>query len=178
MNIRPDIMPIAKGLSSGYLPIGGVVLQDHVAEVLATRGGEFTHGYTYSGHPVACAVAKRNIEIIRDEGLVERVGEDTGPYLQQKWASLADHPIVGEVRGIGFLGALELVKHKTPIQCFDPSVNAGMLCRDICASNGLVMRAVRDTMIISPPLIMSHDEIDELVSNIWKCLDLTARSIS
>lgn len=178
MAIHPDIMPIAKGLSSGYQPIGGVVLQDAVADVLVTAGGEFAHGYTYSGHPVACAVAKRNIEIIRDEGLVDKVGNDTGPYLQKKWAALADHPLVGEARGIGFLGALELVANKTPLTRFDAAANTGMRCRDICASNGLVMRAVGDSMIISPPLIMTRAEIDELVEKVWKCLDLTRKSIS
>ena len=153
--LKPDLMPIAKGLSSGYLPIGGVMVGDRVADVFVQEGGEFQHGFTYSGHPAACAVALANLHILRDEGIVERVAADTGPYLQQRWAELADHPLVGEARIVGFMGALELVADKASRTFFDPIGDAGRLCRDICVENGLIMRATRDTMIISPPLIMT-----------------------
>ena len=132
---------------------------DRVADVLIEKGGEFHHGYTYSGHPVACAVAIRNIRILKDEGIIERVRNDTGPYLQKRWRELADHPLVGEVRGVGFIGALELVADKATRRFFPDRGAVGTICRDHCFSNGLVMRAVRDTMIISPSLIMERTQI-------------------
>jgi len=171
--LKPDLMPIAKGLSSGYLPIGGVMVADHIARVIIEEGGEFTHGMTYAGHPAACAVAAANIRILRDEGIIDRVRTETGPYLQQQWATLADHPLVGEVRGLGFLGALEIVADKDTRAQFEPSGTTGPLCRDIAADLGLVMRAVGDSMIISPPLIMSKEQIDELVELAGKALDKT-----
>ena len=166
-------MPIAKGLSSGYLPIGAVMVSDQVARVLIEEGGEFFHGMTYSGHPTACAVASTNIRILRDEGIVNRVQQRTGPYLQRAWQTLIDHPLVGETRGIGFLCALELVKNKDSRESFEPTGSAGILCRNIALQNGLIMRAVGDTMIISPPLIMSEDQIDDLVTLASKSLDDT-----
>ena len=171
--IRPDLMPIAKGLSSGYLPIGGVMIGDRVAEVMATKAGEFNHGFTYSGHPVACAVACAAINILRDEGIVERVRDDVGPYLQQRWKELAAHPLVGEARIVGLIGALELVKDKAHRQGFADPGEVGVLCRDLCIANGLVMRAVRDTMIIAPPLVITHAQIDELIDKARKALDQT-----
>ena len=170
-------MPIAKGLSSGYLPIGGVMFSDRVAEILASHDSEFTHGFTYSGHPAACAVAIANINILRDEKIVEQVDQETAPYLQRRWRELAEHPLVGEARGIGFLGGLELVKNKQTREFFDPRGDVGTICRDLCVENGLVMRAVKDTMIISPPLIMQKQHIDELIEKAWKCLDLTAQKL-
>jgi len=148
-----------------------------VADVMIEGGGEFFHGYTYAGHPTCCAVAERNIRILRDEQIVQRVHDDTGPYLQRRWRELADHPLVGEARGIGFIGALELVKNKETRERFAPLGDVGTLCRDFCFANGLVMRAVWDTMIISPPLVMTHAEIDELVKRARHCLDLTAKQL-
>lgn len=175
--LQPDLMPIAKGLSSGYLPIGGVMVSDRVAQTLIDEGGEFFHGFTYSGHPAACAVAAANIRILQNEKLVERVQQETGPWLQQRWRELADHPLVGETRGLGFLAALELVKDKHKRIFFDERGKVGTLCRDFCFNNGLVMRAVKDTMIISPPLIMTREQIDELMVLALKCLDLTAKEL-
>lgn len=175
--LKPDLMPIAKGLSSGYLPIGGVMVADHISRVIIEEGGEFTHGMTYAGHPAACAVAAANIRILRDEGIIDRVRTETGPYLQQRWAELADHPLVGEVRGLGFLGAFEIVADKETRAQFEPSGSTGPLCRDIAADLGLVMRAVGDSMIISPPLIMSKGQIDELVDLAGKALDKTLEQV-
>jgi putrescine aminotransferase len=174
---KPDLMAMAKGMSSGYLPIGGVMVSDEVANTLIADGGEFYHGYTYSGHPACSAVAERNIRIIRDEGLVERVRNDTGPYLQARWRELGEHPLVGEARGVGFIGALELVKDKATRTRFDPLGEVGTVCRDFCFKNGLVMRAVWDTMIMSPPLIMTRAEIDEFIALARRCLDLTAEAV-
>ena len=166
----PDLMPIAKGLTSGYVPMGGVVVRDEVVRVL-DEGGEFYHGFTYSGHPVAAAVALENIRILRDEGIVDRVRSTTAPYLQKRWAELADHPLVGETRGVGMVAALELVRDKKTRSRYEGG--AGMLCREHCFRNGLVMRAVGDTMIIAPPLVITPESIDELVSLARLSLDQT-----
>ena len=171
--IRADLMAIAKGMSSGYLPIGGVMVADRVAEVLISRGGEFAHGYTYSGHPVACAVASANLRIIERENLVARVRDDLAPCLAAKWRQLAEHPLVGEARCTGLIGALELVRDKTSRRFFDKRGEVGTICRDFCFDNGLIMRAVRDTMIVSPPLVISPAQLDELAEKAWRCLDLT-----
>ena len=174
---EPDFMTIAKSLTSGYQPLGGVMVSDRVAEVLIARGGEFHHGHTWAGHPVACAVAIENLGILRRERLVERVREDIGPYLQQRWRELADHPLVGEVRGVGMIGALELVADKGGRTFFPDRGEVGTRCRDHCFANGLVMRAVRDTMIIAPPLVMERDHVDELLDKARLCLDLTAADL-
>jgi putrescine aminotransferase len=137
---RPDFMPFAKGVTSGYLPLGGVLISDRVAQVLVEKAGEFAHGYTYSGHPVACAVAIANLKILQKENLVERIKEDIGPYLQAKWASLVNHPLVGEARMVGLMGAFEIVKNKDPMQRFDEKQGAGTVFRDAaierCVSQG------------------------------------------
>ena len=174
-DLKPDLMTIAKGLTSGYIPMGGVIVRDEVVEVL-NQGGEFYHGFTYSGHPVAAAVALENIRILREEKIVEKVKAETAPYLQQRWQELADHPLVGEARGVGMVGALELVKNKKTRERFT-DLGVGMQCREHCFRNGLIMRAVGDTMIVSPPLVISKDEIDELVTKARKCLDLTASAV-
>lgn len=176
-DLKPDLMPIAKGLSSGYLPIGGVMVSDKVADVLVAKGGEFFHGFTYSGHPVAAAVALANIEILEREEIVQTVRENTGPYLAEQWATLADHPLIGEARTLGLLGAMEIVKDKHTRERFGEPGETGTVCRDICFKNGLVMRAVGDTMIISPPLVITREQIDELVSLARTCLDQTAEAL-
>ncbi|NNL96397.1 MAG: aspartate aminotransferase family protein [Xanthomonadales bacterium] len=177
LGIEADLMPFAKGVSSGYLPLGGVLVADRVAEVVGSQGGEFAHGYTYSGHPASCAVATANIRAMRDEGVIDRVRDQTAPYFQEKFATLAEHPVIGEARSIGLLGAVEIVRNKETRERFDKDLKAGNRCRDFCFDNGLVMRAVGDKMIVCPPLIISDQQIDELVEKAWKCLDLTAASL-
>nr|WP_167357660.1 aspartate aminotransferase family protein [Pseudomonas seleniipraecipitans] len=172
----PDLMTIAKGLTSGYVPMGGLVVRDEIVAVLS-EGGDFNHGFTYSGHPVAAAVALENIRILREEKILETVREETAPYLQKRLRELADHPLVGEVRGVGMLGAIELVKDKQTRERYPSDRAVGMVCRGHCFDNGLIMRAVGDTMIISPPLVISKHEIDELVEKARTCLDLTARAL-
>ena len=175
--VQPDLMTFAKGVTSGYLPLGGVMVGDRVGDVLIDKGGEFTHGYTYSGHPATCAVAIANINIIQSEKIIENVTQDIGPYLRKKWHSLSDHPLVGETRIAGLMGALELVADKTSLERFDKKIGVGTICRDVCVNNGLVMRAVGDIMIIAPPLIITREQIDELMEKAWKCLDLTQKAI-
>ncbi|KJU78931.1 aspartate aminotransferase family protein [Ectopseudomonas chengduensis] len=171
-DLKPDLMTIAKGLTSGYVPMGGLIVSDKVFEVIEAHG-DFNHGFTYSGHPVAAAVGLENLRILKEEGIVERVKAETAPYLQKRLRELADHPLVGEVRGIGMLGAIELVQDKATRKRFSGDVGVGMVCRGHCFNNGLIMRAVGDTMIIAPPLVISRAEIDELVEKARKCLDLT-----
>ncbi|MEH6445497.1 MAG: aspartate aminotransferase family protein [Oceanospirillaceae bacterium] len=174
LGIKADFMPIAKGLSSGYLPIGGVMISDRVAKVLIDDGGEFNHGFTYSGHPAACAAALANLAIIEREGLVERVRDDIGPYMQERWAKLAEHPLVGEARMIGLMGAIELTADKATRAGFSSKEGTiGLMCREHCFDNNLVMRHVGDSMIISPPLTISYAEVDELIEKATRCLDLT-----
>ena len=167
---EPDVMTMAKGLSSGYQPIGAVMIKDHVSEVLDEHE-EFTHGYTYSGHPVACAVALKNLQILRDERIIENARESTVDHLQDAIRRLGEHPLVGEARGCGFLGGLELVRDRETREMFDDKGTAGIVCRDFCLENGLVMRAVGDTMILCPPLIISRAQIDDLFELAWKSLD-------
>ncbi len=172
-NLNPDLMVIAKGLSSGYMPIAGVMVSDDFASVLIEEGGELTHGFTYSGHPVACAVAHENVRILAEEGIVEQVGESTGVYFQAKLRELKEHPLVGEVRGVGFLGAIELVKNPQTRQRFDPELQVSVTCRDIAARRGLVMRAVGDSMVLSPPLITTKSQIDDIFRIALDSLDET-----
>jgi putrescine---pyruvate transaminase len=173
LGFRPDLMTFAKGVTSGYIPLGGVMVGERIARVLVEQGGEFNHGYTYSGHPVACAVALANIGLIRELGLVERVRDDVGPYLAECFASLKDHPLVGDAETCGLMGALLLVKDRAKGTPFDPSVEIGMVCRGHCFGNGLIMRAVGDRMIIAPPLVITRAQIDEMMILIRRCLDLT-----
>ncbi|TXR54895.1 aspartate aminotransferase family protein [Reinekea thalattae] len=176
-NIKPDLLCMAKGITSGYLPLGGVMVADEVAEVLKATDSEFTHGFTYSGHPVACAVAIANIKEMQRQDIVTKVREEIAPYLAEKWAELAEHPLVGEARSKGMVAALELVQDKTTNQRYDKSLEIGAKCRDYCIEAGLVMRAVGDTMIIAPPLIITKEEIDLLVSRAKKALDTTLNSL-
>jgi putrescine aminotransferase len=175
--IKPDMMTMAKAITSGYLPLSAVMVGDRVADVLINETGEFYHGFTYSGHPVACAVALANLDIIEREGLVARA-EHTGRLLRGKLRdALADHPMVGEIRGVGLIGAIELVADKRTRRFFDKRGRVGTICRDYCFENNLVMRAVRDTMVFSPPLIISHDEIDLLVERATAAINQTYQRV-
>ena len=170
---KPDFINFAKGVTSGYVPLGGVMVGERVARVVIEKGSDFNHGYTYSGHPVACAVAIENIHIIQREKLVERVRDDTGPYLKQKFEGLKDHPLVGEAETCGLMAGLVLVKSKKPVTMFDPKLAVGMVCRGHMFGNGMIMRAVGERMIIAPPLIMTRAQIDEMIDLIRFCLDAT-----
>ncbi len=178
VGVTPDLAPIAKGMTSGYVPMGGVLISDRVAGPILEGAGEVFHGYTYSGHPLACAAGLANLRIIREERLVERVRDDIGPYLQARWHELADHPLVGETRMAGLIGAAELVADKATLARFADVGATGMRCRDISVANGLVMRAVRDTMIVAPPLVISCEECDELVARARRTFDDLADALA
>ena len=171
----PDIMTLAKGLTSGYIPMGAVAIQQHIATALI-EGGDFNHGMTYSGHPVAAAVALANIAILRDEGVVESVKNDTGPYFQQSLRdALAGSPIVGEIQGQGLVAGIQL--SPAPHERFQNGGDIGLICRDHCFANNLIMRATGDRMLLSPPLVIKRAEIDELVEKAARCLRLTAEGL-
>lgn len=173
MGTRPDLMTFAKGVTSGYVPLGGVMVGERVAKVLIEKGGEFAHGYTYSGHPVACAVALANIKLMRELKLVEHVRDDVGPYLASQFATLRDHPLVADAETCGLMGAILLAKDKATGTPFPESLEIGMVCRGHCFREGLIMRAVGDRMIIAPPLVITRAQIDEMMGLIRRCLDLT-----
>ena len=170
---RPDLITFAKAVTSGYIPLGGVMVGNRVAEVLIEQGGEFNHGYTYSGHPVACAVALANLDLMEKQDLPGWVKNDIGPYLARHFLALSKHPLVGLAETCGFMAGLVLVRNKQTRQAFEPELGVGMLCRSHCFRLGLIMRAVGDRMIIAPPLVMTHAQIDEMIALIRACLDAT-----
>jgi putrescine---pyruvate transaminase len=160
--VEPDLAPIAKGLSSGYLPIGGVLVSDRVADVLINEVGDFNHGFTYSGHPVCAAAALENLRIIEEEKLVERVRDDIGPYFAKVWGALGEHDLVGQVQSIGLMAALQLAADKTTRTRYEKPDAVGTLVRNHALANGLILRATGDRMLASPPLVISHEEVDEM----------------
>lgn len=177
MGFEPDLLSFAKAVTSGYIPLGGVLIGARVADVLKQTGGEFAHGFTYSGHPVACAVALANLDVIESERLLDYVRLDLEPYFAAGWAELAArHGIVGEARSIGLMGALELVRGGR--ERFDGALKAGEQARDTSIEHGLVMRAVGDTLIVAPPLVCTPAEIDELLEKADRVLTLIARRLA
>ncbi|RMD95585.1 MAG: aspartate aminotransferase family protein [Alphaproteobacteria bacterium] len=175
--IRPDIITVAKGLSSGYAPIGGSIVTDEVAEVIGQA--EFVHGYTYSGHPVAAAVALENLRIMEEEGIVEHVRDVAGPHLARRWAELAEHPLVGEAKSVGLMASAALTPDKASRAPFAAEKGTvGLICRELSFAEGLVMRHVGDRMIIAPPLVITPDEIDTLVERARRVFDLALAKIT
>lgn len=170
MGIRPNIMTIAKGLSSGYQPIGGSIVHDDIAEVIAAT--EFNHGYTYSGHPVACAVALENLRILEEEKIIDHVRDVAAPALHEAMHSLTDHPMVGEATLVGLMGSIALTPDKDRRAPFasEPGT-VGYICRERCFANNLVMRHVGDRMIIAPPLVITPEEIGTLRARARQALD-------
>ena len=177
--IKPDIISMAKGLSSGYLPIAAVAVGSRINDALMSHDDDFHHGYTYSGHPVSAAVALENIRLMKKENIVDYVANDIGPYFQSELRKrLGDHPLVGNIVGTGLIAGIALVKNKAPKEFFGDDINIGLICRDHCFENGLIMRATGSRMVLSPPLIISRAEVDELLDKAVLCFDLTLKSIS
>lgn len=174
----PDIMTTAKGLTSGYIPMGAVLFNNRIADVLRDKGGELAHGFTYSGHPVCAAVALENIRILQDEKIIENCKNNIGPYLAERWKQLGEHKLVGEARIAGMLGALELVPNKSKRAFFEDRGKVGTLCRNMALKNGLILRSTNDSLLLSPPLVISRNEIDELFDKAWKSLNDTAEAIA
>ena len=169
--VEPDLAPIAKGLSSGYLPIGGVMVSDRVADVMVNELGDFYHGFTYSGHPVCAAAALENIRIIEEEGLVERVRDDIGPYFAAAWKSLEDHDVVGQAESVGLIAGLQLSADKATRRRYAKPDDIGTLVRNHCVENGVILRATGDRMLASPALTISRSEVDEVVDKLSLALD-------
>ena len=172
MGIKPHIMTIAKGLSSGYVPIGGSIVCDEIAEVI--NAIEFNHGYTYSGHPVCAAVALENLRILQDENVLEHVNTVAGPALHAALSDLAEHDLVGGLNIKGMMASLPLTPHKESRAMFAMETGtAGFICRERCFANNLVMRHVGDRMIISPPLVITPEEIEVFHKRAKTALDET-----
>ena len=168
----PDLVTFAKGVTSGYIPLGGVLVGGRVASALIERGAEFTHGFTYSGHPVGCAVALANLDVLEGEGIVERVRDELGPCLAERLGALTTHPLVGEVQSCGLMAALQLVGDKAAGRRLPPASPVGRLFRDHAFEQGVVMRALGTRLILAPPLVITPAQIDEMVALIVRCLDL------
>ncbi len=177
VGIQPHIMTVAKGLSSGYQPIGASIVCDEVAAVIA-GAGDFNHGYTYSGHPVAAAVALENLRILQEERVLHHVRNVAAPHLARTWMQLADHPLVGEVTLKGMMGSIALTPDKANRAKFASEAGTvGYICRERCFANNLVMRHVGDRMIISPPLVIRPEEIDIMFERAVASLDQTLDAI-
>jgi adenosylmethionine-8-amino-7-oxononanoate aminotransferase len=156
-------MIFAKGVTSGYLPLSGVMLTRSVHETLKTLKGPLWHAFTYSGHPTACSVGLRNLRIVEEEHLVERAAEK-GAYLQTRLQDLRSHELVGDVRGLGLIGGVELVRDRSTKESFDPSLGAA---RRVCLAaleQGVIVRPLAgDVIAISPPFVVSDEQIDRIV---------------
>lgn len=177
--IQPDIISMAKGLSSGYLPIAAVAVGNRIAHAFIEHNEDFNHGFTYSGHPVAAATALATIRLMKSRKLVEYVADEIGPYFQARLReTLADHPLVGHIEGVGLVAGMALVKDKASKTFFPADLDIGLICRDHCFNNGLIMRAVGSRMVLSPPLVISRSEVDEICAKARLCLDLTLKSVS
>lgn len=176
LGITPDIMTVAKGLSSGYAPIGGSVVTDEIAEVM--NGCEFAHGYTYSGHPVCAAVAMENLRIMQEENLIGHVQNTAMPALHAALGELAQHPLVGGMNACGMMASLPLTPHKESRAAFAAERGTvGQICRDHCFANNLVMRHVGDRMIVSPPLILKPEDIEVFKTRATAALDATYKDL-
>lgn len=162
-SLDPDFLVLAKGLTSGYLPLGATVVRDEIADVLI-HGGYLAHGFTYSGHPTTCAAGLANIAVIERDHLVEHVRDDVGPYFQQKLQSYAGHPLVGDVRGHGLIGAIELLppdRDKSKLKN-----TLGAKAAGLARAEGVIVRGIRDLIAVSPPLIITRPQIDELFAGV------------
>jgi len=168
-DLDPDIITLAKGLTSGYLPMGATMLSDEMADTLS-GSGYFAHGFTYSGHPSCAAAALANLQTIESLGLVESVRDNVGPYFQEKLHSFANHPAVGEIRGVGLIGAIELLP-KGGRAALLPGANLGIRAANLIRQEGSIVRGIRDLIAMAPPLIMTKPEIDQLFDSISRGLD-------
>ncbi|MCB1702081.1 MAG: aminotransferase class III-fold pyridoxal phosphate-dependent enzyme [Pseudomonadales bacterium] len=173
-DLKPDLMTFAKAVTNGYIPLGGVMVGDKVADVLVTHGGEFAHGLTYSGHPVACAAGLATLDILKGGNIIEQAASEVAPHFQARLRELQDHPIVGEVRGLGMFAAVELVRDKGSRERLAPNSESAVFCRDQANAGGLMVRQTGDAMIMAPPLICSTAEIDILAEKLAQALDQTA----
>jgi len=180
--IEPDIITCAKALSAAYVPISAVMVRQPIYEAIARQTdkiGTFGHGFTYSGHPVAAAVAAETLRIYDEEGIGAHVGA-VGPHMQRAIRGrFGDHPLVGEVRGVGLIGAIELVRDRESRANFDPSLKVGLRLARQCEQHGVIGRSLPgDVLAFSPPLVISTDEIDDMVDRVGQALDALAAELA
>ena len=171
--IEPDIMTVSKALSSSYLPISALLINDRVYQPVADESSEigtFGHGFTASGHPVAAAVALENLKIMEEKGLVAHAA-DLAPYFQDRLHSLLDHPLVGEVRGVGLIAAIELVTDKEKKLSAQPAGTLAARAFGLVQKNGVILRAIGDALAVCPPLIVEKEHVDTIVETTRRSLD-------
>jgi putrescine---pyruvate transaminase len=175
---EPDLICIAKGLTSGYVPMGGLVMSRKVGEALVEKGGVYAHGLTYSGHPVAAAVALANLDVLEKERLVERTRTDTGPYLQKALRdAFGDHPLVGEIQGVGAVAAIQFAKNKATRERFSNEAELTWHSRTAGFELGAIVRSTNGRLIIAPPLVIDHAQIDELIDKMLKAVNATQQTV-
>lgn len=172
--IEPDLMTFAKAVTNGYMPLGGVMVSDKVANVLLAHEGEFAHGLTYSGHPASCAAGLATLKVLHDTDVITTSARDIAPHFQSRLQELTEHRIVGQVRGRGMFAAVELVRDKASRDRLAPESEAAVVCRNIANELGLMVRQTGDAMITAPPLVCNKEEIDQLVDMLIQALDKTA----
>jgi 4-aminobutyrate--pyruvate transaminase len=171
--IEPDIMTVAKALSSAYLPISATVISETIAEAITKHSGKlgnFAHGFTYAGHPVSAAVGLETLKIYEERDILSHVRQ-VGPYLQGKLQALAGHPLVGEARGIGLIGAVHLVADKASRAALPSAAGIGPLIQQSAMDRGVLLRATPDAVYVCPPLIITKAEIDEMMTALKGALD-------
>jgi putrescine aminotransferase len=172
---EPDLITFAKAVTNGYMPLGGSLVSDKVADVLLAKGGEFAHGLTYSGHPASCAAGLATMEILESTNIIADAQGTLAPHFATKLESLADHPIVGQVRSKGLVAAVELVSDKFSRERLAPDSAGAVYCRDQAIQHGLMVRQTGDAMIMAPPFVTTLAEVDHLVDTLAQALDLTAQ---
>ncbi|UTW12878.1 aminotransferase [Marinobacterium rhizophilum] len=177
--IVPDIITCAKGLTSGYLPLGATILSDEIYEVISkpqADGAIFTHGYTYSGHPVSCAAGVKNIEIMERENLCGNA-QEVGAYFEQQLKTLADLPIVGDVRGRKFMMCIENVANKDTKELISPEAKVGNRIADHCQARGLIVRPLAHMNVLSPPLTLTREHVDFMVATLRESIEVTTTEL-
>jgi len=178
-NLQPDIMTMAKALSAGYQPISATIVNDEIYQSFVAQSekiGLFAHGFTYSAHPVACAVALETLNIYRERKILDHIHQVV-PRFQGRLDDLAAHPLVGEARGIGLIGAVELVRDKSSKAAFAPADGIGLLAAELAQEEGLIIRAMADSLAICPPLVITEPEIDEMFDQLTRALERTQREL-
>jgi len=168
--LDPDVLTMAKGITSGYVPLGATMVSEEIAATLA-EGGYLAHGFTYTGHPVACAAALANLGILERERLVERVRDDVGPRFQAALRALEAHPAVAETRGVGLIGALELRRPRSGPHADAAPQTLGLAAHRLAREEGAIVRGIRDAVGLAPPLVITHDELDRLFAALTRALD-------
>ncbi len=178
--LKPDIMTMAKALSSAYLPISATVISEELYQAFVGQSekiGVFAHGFTYSAHPVCCAVALETLRIYEERDIIGHVRR-VAPRLQEGLRRFAGHRLVGEVRGVGLLAGVELVQDKATKASFDAKIGAGAILAARAQEHGLILRAMADTVALCPPLVINAEEIDEMLRRFGKALDDTDAALS